>query len=90
MKREEKRVLVGGFGGRVVNELIDKMTTEQKNVWISPLSIRAALAMTYMGANGDTKKEIHNVAEKEQCFETDVATSTNCKLILFANYNLFS
>jgi serine protease inhibitor len=39
---------------------INKSETTDKNVFISPLSISLALAMTYNGANGDTKTEMQN------------------------------
>jgi len=39
---------------------INKSESSDKNVFISPLSISLALAMTYNGANGDTKTEMQN------------------------------
>ena len=39
---------------------INKAENTDKNVFISPLSISLALAMTYNGANGDTKTEMQN------------------------------
>ena len=39
---------------------INKSENPDKNVFISPLSISLALAMTYNGANGDTKTEMQN------------------------------
>ena len=39
---------------------INKSENSDKNVFISPLSISLALAMTYNGANGDTKTEMQN------------------------------
>ena len=39
---------------------INKSENTDKNVFISPLSISLALAMTYNGANGDTKTEMQN------------------------------
>jgi serine protease inhibitor len=39
---------------------INKSENSDKNVFISPLSISLALAMTYNGANGDTKSEMQN------------------------------
>ncbi len=39
---------------------INKAENGDKNVFISPLSISLALAMTYNGADGDTKTEMQN------------------------------
>jgi serine protease inhibitor len=39
---------------------ISKNEAANKNIFISPLSISLALAMTYNGANGDTKTEMQN------------------------------
>jgi serine protease inhibitor len=39
---------------------INKSENQDKNVFISPLSISLALAMTYNGADGDTKTEMQN------------------------------
>lgn len=47
------------FGLEIFQKIREESTKE--NIMISPLSISIALAMTYNGANGDTKAEMENV-----------------------------
>lgn len=42
-------------------ELFSKLAYGKENVFFSPLSISTAMAMTYAGANGNTKREIGKV-----------------------------
>ena len=46
------------FGLEVFQKI--RSESEEENIMISPLSISIALAMTYNGAKGDTKKEMEN------------------------------
>ena len=49
-------------GGEFALELYSKLAAEEDgNLFFSPLSIRAALAMTYAGARGDTANEMAEV-----------------------------
>ncbi|KAI0226641.1 Leukocyte elastase inhibitor, partial [Lamellibrachia satsuma] len=46
--------------------------TPGDNIFVSPLSISAALAMTYLGARGDTASLMKNVLRLESLSDTDV------------------
>ena len=57
---QKSLVLSNNAFGFDVFRTINKSENGDKNIFISPLSISLALAMTYNGANGDTKTEMQN------------------------------
>jgi len=57
---QKSLVLSNNAFGFDVFRTINRYENEDKNLFISPLSISLALAMTYNGANGDTKTEMQN------------------------------
>ena len=66
------------FGFKLFSELLEK--DSDKNIFISPLSISFALAMTYNGANGETKEAMAKTLEYEG-FELDKVNETNAALM---------
>ena len=52
-----------GFGFRLLSELAQQ--DADKNIFISPLSIEIALAMTYNGAEGETQQAMAKTLELE-------------------------
>ena len=62
---EKGKILVEAdnlFGIKLFKEVL-KAEEPEENVMISPLSVSLALAMTYNGANGDTKEAMEKTLE---------------------------
>jgi len=58
-KTEQQTVVEGN--NEFALELYAKLRTQEGNLFFSPYSISAALAMTYAGARGETEKQMANV-----------------------------
>jgi serine protease inhibitor len=69
---QKSLVLSNNAFGFDVFRTINRSENSDKNVFISPLSISLALAMTYNGANGDTKTEMQNTLRFPDLSEDEI------------------
>ena len=71
------------FGLKIFREIINE--EQNKNVFISPLSISMALGMTMNGADGATKTAMQNTLEFQGITETDINKSYQSLIELLVN-----
>lgn len=56
-------------------KLLKELNKKDKNLFYSAMSINSALTMTYFGANGDTKDEMHNALSYGSMTLEDIASA---------------
>jgi serine protease inhibitor len=56
-------------------KLLKELNENEKNLFYSAMSINSALTMTYFGANGDTKDEMHNALSYGDMTLEDIASA---------------